>query len=429
LERKKVLIITYYWPPSGGPGVQRWLKFTKYFRNFGIEPVIVTVSPEKASYPILDDSLVNQIPEGVRVEYTDSFEPLKLFSSFFRKEKVPYAGIPERKNMSLVGKIALFIRANFFVPDARVGWNKFAIKKCEEIIRHEKIDFIVTTSPPHSTQLIGLALKKKFKLKWLADLRDPWTDIYYYKNFHHTRLTAKKDANLEKEVLRVADIVTVTSESTGKLFSSKLNSGLKKFHVVTNGYDEEDLPDFFAERRNPKFTITFSGTINKQFGLDGFLNAVKNLIDEGLSLQLNFVGNTEPTLMKEISNFLPDTAFLGYLSHKKSIQIISEADLLLLVIPKGNNSGTVPGKTFEYLSTCQPILCLSPENGDAGKIIESCEAGKSIKHDDVLAIKNYINSCYKRWINHESLMIQNDYYKSYSRSETTRRMAEIIKTS
>ncbi|HEY1040103.1 MAG TPA: glycosyltransferase, partial [Bacteroidia bacterium] len=241
---KKVLIITYYWPPSGGPGVQRWLKFTKYLQQFNIQPHIVTVDADKASYPVLDQTLQKQIPGGVKVNRTNSFEPLKLFSSLFKKEKVPYAGIPDRDKMSAVGKLSLYIRANFFIPDARIGWNKYAFKKCCEIIEKEKIDFIITTSPPHSTQLIGLRLKQTYKLTWLADLRDPWTDIYYYKKFHHSESAKAKDKFLEKEVLKNADIVTVTSEQTRSLFASKMDATSEKIKVVTNGYDEEDLPEF-----------------------------------------------------------------------------------------------------------------------------------------------------------------------------------------
>lgn len=423
---KKVLIITYYWPPSGGPGVQRWLKFTKYLQQFNIQPHIVTVDADKASYPVLDQTLQKQIPGGVKVNRTNSFEPLKLFSSLFKKEKVPYAGIPDRDKMSAVGKLSLYIRANFFIPDARIGWNKYAFKKCCEIIEKEKIDFIITTSPPHSTQLIGLRLKQTYKLTWLADLRDPWTDIYYYKKFHHSESAKAKDKFLEKEVLKNADIVTVTSEQTRSLFASKMDATSEKIKVVTNGYDEEDLPEFTPHQKNEQFTLLFSGTINKQFGMDSFISAVSELIAEENSIHLSFVGNVDPALAKELKSKIPGVEFKGYVSHKESIAFAAKADLLLLVIPEGENQGTIPGKTFEYLSTQNPILCLTPPNGNAARIIEECEAGIGIEHHDKERMKKYITDLYLKWKKNESVKVNNTNFKKYSRKETTRQLAEII---
>lgn len=425
---KKILIITYYWPPSGGPGVQRWLKFTKYLRDFNIEPIIVTVDANKASYPVTDLSLEKQIPQGIQVARTNSFEPLKIFSSFFKKEKVPYAGIPDRDKMSLVGKLSLYARANFFIPDARIGWNKYAFKKCCEIIEQEKIDFIVTTSPPHSTQLIGLKLKQKYNLKWLADLRDPWTDIYYYHKLHHSEKAKAKDLQLEKMVLTEADIVTVTSENTKKLFGSKIEKGLQKIKVITNGYDEDDLPAAVSQQKNELFTISFSGTINKQFGIATFIDVLSKIITEEKQIQLLFVGNVEPLLKTEIENKIPNTVFTGYVSHKEAIAYSANSELLLLVIPEGENQGTVPGKTFEYLATQNPILCLSPKNGSASEIIEQCEAGKGIDHQNTEAIKQFIIEHYRKWQKNESIKINNTNFKKFSRKETTKQLAEIIST-
>jgi glycosyltransferase involved in cell wall biosynthesis len=214
---KKLLIVTYYWTPAGGPGVQRWVKLSKYLSKLGYQCYVVTVDEHYASYPATDLSLQKDIDASIKVTKTKSFEVLKIFSSLFRKEKVPYAGIPDKNKMSFVGRMALYIRSNFFIPDARVGWNHYAIQACEEIISQEKIDVVITTSPPHSTQLIGLALKKKFKnIKWIADLRDPWIDIYYYEKLSHTKWAKQKDLRLEKQVLEHADAVTVTSPITEK---------------------------------------------------------------------------------------------------------------------------------------------------------------------------------------------------------------------
>jgi hypothetical protein len=199
-EKRKVLIITYYWPPSGGAGVQRWLKFAKYLPEFGVEPIVLTVDPKYASYPQRDESLEKDIHQKLKVYKTKTFEPLNLLSGILGKKNVPYGGFTNVNKKSFLQTILRFIRGNFFIPDARVGWNNYAYKKAKEIIEEYKIDTVITTSPPHSTQLIGLELKKKLSITWIADFRDPWTDIYYYKDLLHTCLAKRLDKNKEQEV-------------------------------------------------------------------------------------------------------------------------------------------------------------------------------------------------------------------------------------
>ena len=197
---KKVLIITYYWPPSGGAGVQRWLKFVKYLPEFNIHPYVLSVDPQYASFPVLDESLEKEVPESVQVFKTKSREPFSFYKKITGESEIPYAGFVNQGNPGLLNKIARVIRGNLFIPDARVGWNKFALKKAIEIIQKYEIDTLITTSPPHSTQLIGLKLKNKTGVNWIADLRDPWTDIYYYKQMYHTIWAKKLDEKYEKKV-------------------------------------------------------------------------------------------------------------------------------------------------------------------------------------------------------------------------------------
>ena len=177
---KKILIITYYWPPSGGAGVQRWLKYSRYLPDNQIQPIVVTVDPQKASYPVIDNSLLYEVPSSVKVHFTDTFEPFEMYRIVSRKNQIPFAGFANEGKLTMFKKFVRFIRGNFFIPDARIGWNKYAFAKCCALIEKENIDTILVTSPPQSSQLIGLRLKKKYKLKWIADVRDPWTDIYYY---------------------------------------------------------------------------------------------------------------------------------------------------------------------------------------------------------------------------------------------------------
>jgi len=237
---KKVLIITYYWPPSGGSGVQRWLKFVKYFRDFGIEPIVLTVAPEFAALPNLDESLEDEIPVGIEVHKTRAKSPFGFYKKI-KKGAVPNSGFAGEGKANLFDNLFRFIRGNFFIPDARIGWNKFALEKARELIQLHGIDTIITSSPPHSTQLIGLQLKKEFNIKWLADLRDPWTEIYYNKLLLRTNWAKKIDYRYEQTCLQNADTLIVVSEDIKRRFGEARETILEKIHVIPNGFDEEDF--------------------------------------------------------------------------------------------------------------------------------------------------------------------------------------------
>ena len=207
----KVLIITYYWPPGSGAGVQRWLKFSKYLPEFGWKPVILTVDPHYATYPVLDNSLEKDIPKGLKIYKTKSTDWFRLYKR--DKSKIPSAGFASNSDKSLKGLLSRFIRGNFFIPDPRRGWNRHAIKEAVSIILKERISAVISTSPPHSSQLIGLKLKKIFSgIQWIADLRDAWTDIYYYELFYPTFISKMIDRHFEKSVLKNADKIIITSK-------------------------------------------------------------------------------------------------------------------------------------------------------------------------------------------------------------------------
>ncbi len=406
--------------------MQRWVKFCKYLTQLGYECHVVTVDEAQASYPSLDKSLEKDIEPFVKITKTKSFEALKVFSSVFKKEKVPYAGIPDKNKMSNIGRIALYIRSNFFIPDARVGWNKYALEACRETIEKEKIDVIITTSPPHSTQLIGLSLKKQFpKLKWIADLRDPWTDIYYYHKLSHTESSKKKDLRYEKDVLECADAVTVTSPITNTLYASKIDKKYsEKIHTITNGFDEDDFTNI-NQGSSDKFTITYAGTVNEQFGLEEFIAAVKNISSE--KVLLHFVGTidlyTKTLLEKEIPN---NHKITTYVPHKELMNYLMQSQSLLLSVPKGNNQGTIPGKLFEYLATQKPIVCLAPNGSSAGEIITACAAGKTFSHEDKNAMQNYLSELITDWKSGKDILVKSLAYKKYSRKELAKQFAGVI---
>lgn len=388
---KKVLIISYYWPPSGGSGVQRWLKFVKYFREFGIEPIVLTIDPAFATFPNHDYSLLEEIPEGIEIHTTQASSPFELYKKV-RKKDAPQTGFSGEKKTGLVDKAMRFIRGNFFIPDARIGWNKFALEKANELIQFHNIDSIVTTSPPHSTQLIGLELKRMFNLHWLADLRDPWTEIYYNQELFRTSFAKKKDYKLEQLCLKNADKIVVVSEDIKRHFGANRKEILEKIHVIPNGFDEADFLKVKSEElrvksevesevesgklRDESFKykmISYVGNLGEQYPVQGFLEAFSEIVKKDSDWKLNFVGNCHngvETLVEKL-NLSKSVVFVPYVNHSEAIDFMIKARILLLIIPEiENNKGILTGKLFEYLATGNPILNIGPKNGDAASILK-----------------------------------------------------------
>jgi glycosyltransferase involved in cell wall biosynthesis len=387
----KVLIITYYWPPSGGAGVQRWLKFAKYLPENGWMPVILTIDPEYAAYPVTDDSLINDLPADIKVFKTKATN----YFSIYKKDKsaIPSAGFANNTDNSFKSKVLRFVRGNFFLPDPRKGWNSYAFKKACDIIESENIKVVVTTSPPHSTQLIGLKLKRKYSsLRWIADLRDPWTDIYYYKQFYPTMLSKAIDSSLEKKVLRRADKIVTVGQSLKTLFSSKLNGDGKKIEVITNGYDDTDF-DGSAKSKPGRFTITYVGTLSDTYPVEGLIPALNNLQKKENGFVLRFVGSVSDKTLRFLKNSLDPSSleFLPYVKHDEAIKYMMSSSLLLLIIPlHQSNKSILTGKLFEYMASGVPVLCLGPVDGDASEIIKDSKCGKTFGYYDFDNIARFI---------------------------------------
>jgi glycosyltransferase involved in cell wall biosynthesis len=421
---KKVLIITYYWPPSGGAGVQRWLKFAKYLPEFGWQPVILTVDPEYASYPQRDESLFAEVDSNCLVYNTKSFELYNLYKWVSGKKEVPYGGFANESKEGLLQKASKFLRGNFLLPDPRKGWNKYALKKAAELIQEFNIDTVVTTSPPHSTQLIGLKLKQKFNIRWIADLRDPWTDIYYYNQFNHTALALKVDKGYERKVIENADRLVTVSEDVKRIFTEKSNLQIAaKTAVIPNGFDEEDfrITEVQAETRK---VITYTGTISEAYDVDAFLDALVQM-DTSLksNLLIRFVGKVPPSVAQKFRNTGLEVELIGYVDHSKSIEYLFRSDLLLLVIPKvKNNQGILTGKFFEYLASQKPVLAIGPVDGDLARIMEETQCGKLFDYADADGMLRFA----EEKLNTPFTPSDNALAKSYSRKELTRKIAEIL---
>jgi glycosyltransferase involved in cell wall biosynthesis len=419
----KVLIVTYYWPPSGGAGVQRWLKFSKYLPEFGWEPLILTVDPGYAAYPVTDASLDSDVPQNLRVYKTRAID----YFSIYRKDrsKIPSAGFANSVDNTLKGKVLRFIRGNFFIPDPRRGWNKFAFKQACELISTEGIKHVITTSPPHSTQLIGLKLKERFPdIKWIADLRDPWTDIYYYDQFYPTLLSKYIDSRFEKKVLKNADRIITVGESLKKLFTAKEISAEAKTMVIHNGFDEEDFKEITATDIS-RFTLTYVGTLADIYPVGGLLEALKTIQAEGTDFILRFVGTVSPNSMAMIKSSLPERniEFLPYAKHSEAIGYMVNSSILVLIIPSHKSSKSIiTGKLFEYLGSGRPVLCIGPAGGDAAGFIELSAAGKNCDYDNPEAAASFIRDV----MNDRFSASNTDRYK-FSRLNITGQLVEAIR--
>lgn len=403
---KKVLIISYYWPPSGGSGVQRWLKFVKYFREFGIEPIVLTIDPAFATFPNYDYSLLEEIPEGIEIHTTQASSPFELYKKV-RKKDAPQAGFSGEKKTGLVDKAMRFIRGNFFIPDARIGWNKFALEKAKELIQLHNIDSIVTTSPPHSTQLIGLELKRMFNLHWLADLRDPWTEIYYNQELFRTSFAKKKDYKLEQLCLKNADKIVVVSEDIKRHFGAKRKEILDKIHVIPNGFDETDFTNNLGQKNvtpnsnsgnnlgynSSNKTISYVGNLGEQYPVEGFLEAFSEIVKKDNDWKLQFVGNCHGGVKRLVESLKisANVDFVPYVNHSEAIDFMLKASILLLIIPEiENNKGILTGKLFEYLATGNPILNVGPKDGDAATILNENEVSITLNPNEKQEIVDFI---------------------------------------
>ena len=425
LQMKKILIISYYWPPSGGAGVQRWLKFCKYLPEFGIQPVVLTVDPEFASYAQLDESLNREIEDSVIVHRTKTFEFYNLYMKLTGKKEIPYGGFANEGKESILQKLAKIVRGNMFLPDPRKGWNSYAFKKAIELIKEYKIETIITTSPPHSTQLIGKKIKKKLSVKWIADMRDPWTDIYYYKDLHHSTIAKKIDERFEQRVLEGADQIITVSEDLKRIFSEKLKEKANsKILVIPNGYDEEDFKQE-VKPENDKFIITYTGTISEAYDIDGFLEALSSFSKEELDkIILRFVGKVPSPVIQKIEQKLPKLSLdlVGYVDHQTSVNYLLQSNMQLLVIPNvENNKGIVTGKFYEYLASQKPILAIGPKDGDLEKLVEETGSGQLFGYGQQMEILGYISNCMETIVSTGKVDVG-----IYSRKMLTKSLSRII---
>ncbi len=429
---KSPLLITYYWPPSGGPGVQRWLKFLKYFPENDYKPYVITVDPKYASYPIIDQSFLADVHPELKVFRTKTSEIYGIYKKITGREEIPYSGFANEKKHGFADAVFRIIRGNFFIPDPRKGWNKYAIEKAISLIEQGDINCIITTSPPHSSQLIGLQLKHKTGLPWIADLRDPWTDIYYYKELKRTGTAFRIDKGYEKRVLETADQVVVVSEQIKHdLLKKSDNIRAGKIAVIPNGFDEQDFKSPSAPSKE-RFIVTYTGTLSEEYAIDGFLNALSKITEVKQILYcIRFVGNMPEEMKDKILKILPlgNVEFISHVDHNEAISYMLSSSALLLVIPKVNkNKGILTGKLFEYLASGKPIIGIGPDDGDAAAIINKCEAGKMLLYNRIDEISDHLASLIKQWKQDPNIDINPVGRDAYSRRNLSQQYLKIIKS-
>jgi glycosyltransferase involved in cell wall biosynthesis len=425
-EPKKLLIITYYWPPAGGPGVQRWLKFVKYLPDFGIQPIVYI--PENPTYPIIDKGLEKEVSEKAIILKRNIFEPYQL-ASFFSKnktKKISSGIIPNQKKQSFLEKALLWVRGNIFIPDARFLWVNPSVDYLKKYIQENNIDTIVTSGPPHSLHLIGLQLKQDLNIKWLADFRDPWTTIGYHKALKLSTYAKKKHKQLEHQVLNSADTIIVTSKTTKSEFEAITS---KPIEVITNGYDVEKID---KQPLDVKFTLAHIGSFLSERNPRILWQALQELVNENQDFkkdfQLKLIGAISQEVLDTISEFkLQDyVQNLGYLSHQEAIEHQRKSQVLLLIeINSEATKSIIPGKLFEYLVSERPIIGIGPEDADFAEIITSTNTGVFFTYDKKERLKALLLAYFNNYKT-QNLKVNAFGLQQYSRKSLTEKLAKLI---
>jgi glycosyltransferase involved in cell wall biosynthesis len=424
---KKVLIITYYWPPSGGSGVQRWLKFVKYLPQFGWQPYVFT--PENPSFDIKDESLLKDVPPEAEVLHFPIWEPYALFNKLSGEKSGNMNANSAPKADSLFKKISIWIRGNIFIPDPRVFWVRPSVSFLDDFLRENKIRTIITTGPPHSLHLIGLRLKKKNpSLKWIADFRDPWSEWGFLDTIKVGALARNIHKRLERKVLQTADRVTAITPFYVRHFQ---RLGDRPVTLLTNGYDTEDF-EGFALKRSEKFIIRHVGIVNDKCDPRPFMEAVEALCKREPAMreviQIDFLGQVNEAFqayVKQNPLLHSITSFSPPVSHKQVIRLYEQSAVLLLILTGYKDAeGYMPGKLFEYSATGLPIVGVGPLEGDAANFFKESNTGTMIASENSTGIQELLTLHFRNW--QTAMSSGNQASMAYSRKAMTEKLAQLL---
>lgn len=427
---KKILFIVYNFPPAAGAATQRILKFLKYLNKFGHKTYVLTV--DKVDYPDLDFTLIDKIPEETKVFRTKYWTPFGIYRKITGRksdEKIPVAFIKDN-HKSIAERISVFVRLNIFLPDAKIGWLPYAVKNGRKIIKEEKIDIIISSGPPHTTHLIAKTLKKKTGVKWIADFRDPWTDIDYYSGMKRTKLAEWIDSKLEKSVLKNSDYIVAASEGYLNIIKSK--NVKNNYEVITNGFDPDDFSNI--EITEPtKFRITYTGNMPITRNPENLWLALEELVNEkevfSQNFEFHFAGVMDEEIKEKISNMKFYSNFInhGYLNYEEVLKLKFNSHLLIMIVNRVATSKEIlPGKIFDYLASGNFVLVIGPKDGVSAKLIKYVEQGESVDYEEKDKIKQIILTLFEKWNRKELNKINSPKRFEFTREMITRKLEKII---
>ncbi|MDR3667234.1 MAG: glycosyltransferase [Ignavibacteriaceae bacterium] len=414
---KKVLVISYFWPPSGKASVHWPLKIIKHLPEFDCEPYVLTVAED--SYTRMDESMLNEINPALKVYKSKSFEPFRLYKIFTGRHKNEHIIDSETissTNKNLTHRLSIWIRMNLFVPDARIGWYFNAVRLGKKIISKNKIDAIISIGPPHSTQLIALRLSKLFRIPHYPVFIDPWIDIIYYKAFKRSKITLALDNYFERKVLKHSKASIFITHTMKDDYSRKYAFLKEKSFVLYWGYDEDSFNNVVCERTNVNNTIVHAGNIFDYQNPVNFWKLIKHKIDSGQNLKLKFIGSVSPAIKNEIANAGLEAyaEYAGFLPYKELVNQLLNAKFLLVCASEPRH---VPGKLFEYLRTGKPIIAFGNDNKEVSEILKNSNAGM---------IFNYNQNGSDFFDLSENFKTNLEYVKKFERQSIARQFSEII---
>ncbi len=433
MSDKKLLIATYYWPPSGGPAVQRWLSLTAELSKLGWKIWLLTVDEKYATYQAEDHTLVERVHPNITVIKTKTIEPFGFYKLLFGKKSIPAPGFSNESNPSMLKRISRFIRGNLFIPDPRKYWRSFGEKAAEKIIRENGISLIITAGPPHSTHFIGKSLKKKLNIHWICDFHDLWTDVIYYDLLYHLPVVKKIDQRLEADILTSCNrIITVGEKYQHKLLSKSQSLSPAKFHIARIGYDDH-INEVKPTSPSNTFIISYIGSIADYYQPEIFIRCYAKLIRDFPTLKflLRFVGTISPAILhlfkeSKVEDYIELT---GYVQHAKAVEYLKQSTVLLLINPvTKDESMVIPGKVYEYLAARKPIINITKLNSETAQLISECNAGKTFERTQDEELYAFLKTLVTNWQQNGKVDHQADEekIKTFSRSQIAAEMSEML---
>lgn len=414
--------------------MQRWLALSQLLLRHNWQLTVITVDEKYASYAVLDHDLVADIPELVQVVKTKTLEPLQFYAKTIGKGNIPTAGFANEGHPGFLQKVARWVRGNFFIPDPRRGWNRFALKAAKAELQKGQYEWLITAGPPHSTHLMGAGLQKEFGVKWLADFHDAWTGIWYYDELMKTKVVRKWDSALERKVVQKADRLLTVSHKLKTELAASANVDESKIRVHSMGYDAQLFEEL--QQKDPNrgdFIIAYTGTIANNYAPQAVIESIAHLRKEGLDISIHWAGMVAQDIVRFIEEIGLGSSctFHGYISHSAVISLLQRSSILLLVSPDTHKGQSIiPGKVYEYLAACRPILNIAPHDAETALMVRECAAGETFTRQEQGAIVAFIRKQYALWVEDAALLIrQNETHKRYSREREAEELAKWLETS